>query len=111
VQECINYGWDRGSRPISFKNHSLKEGEQGMLLLDPSLEDDARCQNQSLAAQFDLDRLIYWVLLLVYEGPRDKHRTGYCCGLCEVSGNTLYWASLGLMWAAFINEFKIIFLK
>jgi hypothetical protein len=57
-----------------------------------------------------------WVLLLVYVGivvgyvsPRATRRTGYCywfmrglgqhtllgycCGLCEVSGNTLYWAS------------------
>jgi hypothetical protein len=50
----------------------------------------------------------YWLLLLVYEGPLPTHFTEYCCGLCEVSGNTLYWASLGLMWAAFINGFKII---
>jgi hypothetical protein len=46
---------------------------------------------------------LYWLLLLVNEGPRTTHFTGYCCGLCEVSGNTFYWASLGLMWAAFIN--------
>jgi hypothetical protein len=53
----------------------------------------------------------YWLLLLVYEGPRTTHFTGYCCGLCEGSDNTLYRASLGLMWAAFINGFKIIFKK
>jgi hypothetical protein len=50
-------------------------------------------------------------LLLVYEGPLTTHFTGCCGGLCEVSGNTLYWASLGLMWATFINGFKIIFKK
>jgi hypothetical protein len=32
--------------------------------------------------------------LLVYEWPWTTHFTGYCCELCEVSGNTLYWASL-----------------
>jgi hypothetical protein len=40
------------------------------------------------------DNTLYWVGLL-----------------CNVSGNALYWASLGLMWAAFINGFKIIFKK
>jgi hypothetical protein len=49
---------------------------------------------------------LHLVLLLVYEGPRDKHLTGYCCGLCEASGNTPYWTSLGLMWAVFINAFQ-----
>jgi hypothetical protein len=29
------------------------------------------------------------LLVLVYEGPLTTHFTGYCCGLCEVSGNTL----------------------
>jgi hypothetical protein len=49
-------------------------------------------------------------IVLVYEGPRTSHFTGYYWGLCEVLGNTLYWASaLGLMWAAFINGFKILF--
>jgi hypothetical protein len=33
------------------------------------------------------------LLLFVYEGPRTTHFTGYCCELCEVLGNTLYWAS------------------
>jgi hypothetical protein len=46
--------------------------------------------------------------LLVYEGHRTTHFTWYCCGLCDVLGNTLYWSSLGLMWGAFINGFKII---
>jgi hypothetical protein len=47
---------------------------------------------------------LYCVLLLIYEGPQTTHFAGYCCGLLEVSGDTLYWASLGLMWAAFINN-------
>jgi hypothetical protein len=55
---------------------------------------------------------LYWLLLLVYEGPRTTHFTGYCRGSCEALGNTLYWASLGLMWGTFINGFKtILFLK
>jgi hypothetical protein len=53
-------------------------------------------------------KTLSWLLLLVYEGPRTTHFTGYCCRLCEVLGNALYWASLGLMWGAFINGFKII---
>jgi hypothetical protein len=50
---------------------------------------------------------LYLLLLLVYEGPRTTHFTGYC-GLFEVLGNTLWWASLGQMSGAFINGFKII---
>jgi hypothetical protein len=50
----------------------------------------------------------YWLLLLVYEGPRTTHFAGYCCGLYKVLGSTLYWASLSLIWGAFINGFKII---
>jgi hypothetical protein len=54
---------------------------------------------------------LYWVLLLVYEGPQTTEFTGFCCELCKVSGNTPYWVSLGLMQAAFINGFEIIFSK
>jgi hypothetical protein len=35
----------------------------------------------------------YWLLLLVYEGPRTTHFAGYCCGLWEVLDNTRHWAS------------------
>jgi hypothetical protein len=49
------------------------------------------------------------ILSLVYDGPLPTHFIGYCCGLCEVSGNTLYWPSLGLTWGPFINGFKIIY--
>jgi hypothetical protein len=48
----------------------------------------------------------YWALLLVYEGSRTTHFTRYCLGLYEVSGSTLCWASLGLMYAAFIKDSK-----
>jgi hypothetical protein len=81
---------------------------------------------------------LYWVLLLVYMGPRATHITGYCCwfmwglgqhtllnivvDLCGASGNTLYFCwviqSFGqhtllgiivrLLWV-FSNWFKIIF--
>jgi hypothetical protein len=53
---------------------------------------------------------LYWVLLLVYVGPRETHFTGYCCwftwglgqdtllgivvGLRGASGNILYWILL-----------------
>jgi hypothetical protein len=55
-----------------------------------------------------------------YVAPRATHFTGYCCWFTGASGNTLYcvflWVmqgfgqhtSLGLMWGAFINGFKII---
>jgi hypothetical protein len=52
-----------------------------------------------------------WLLLLVYEGPRTTHYTGHGCGLCEVSCNTLYWASLGLMWGAFKIFFFLIIVE
>jgi hypothetical protein len=55
---------------------------------------------------------LYWVLLLVYVGGLGRHTSlGIDVGLCGASGNTLYWASLGLMWAAFINGFKTIFFQ
>jgi hypothetical protein len=52
-------------------------------------------------------------IVVGYVVPRTTHVTasGYCCGLCEVLGNTLYWASSGLLWGAFINGFKIILFK
>jgi hypothetical protein len=39
-----------------------------------------------------LGNTLYWVLLLVYMGPRATHFI--VDGLCEVSDNTLHWASL-----------------
>jgi hypothetical protein len=46
-------------------------------------------------------------IVVGYVVPRTTHLTGYCCGLYEVLGSTLYWASLALMWGAFISGFKI----
>jgi hypothetical protein len=37
-------------------------------------------------------------IVVGYVAPLATHFTGYCRGLCEVLGNTLYWASIGLMW-------------
>jgi hypothetical protein len=43
-------------------------------------------------------------------GPRVTHVLGIVVvNLRGASGNTLYWASLGMMWGTFINGFKIIF--
>jgi hypothetical protein len=48
------------------------------------------------------------LLLLVYEGPRTTHFTDSIVVGYARFGATLYWASLGLMWGAFINVVKII---
>jgi hypothetical protein len=87
----------------------LRGAKLANLKSPPRLRHSIPLKSSRFSRRSFLDNTLYWLLLLIYEGPWTTHFTGYCCGLCEGSGNTLYWAPLGLMWATFINGFKIIY--